>query len=427
MRTAPLLCIEAILMLFALPLTAWAATSCPDPREQITNPLPAGGRTLSAQVVTPIIASDQPIAITLPDQGPRGEIRAAVKVLRNGYPATTYELPVASWTKSTDQTGEGSDLVLGPIRASSLGWEIFPRYKLLLILCPTSGKPPLMFLQKGAISARWVALPVALIFTGLLYALAACALSTGKLCERLNPIRLAADGSGRASLANMQIIYFSVIVLFLVSYILLRSGELPSLSSDVLLLLGIAGIGSAGGTAATTTRRRLSFDNWAWAKQKQWTSPSGNHVNFPTWHDLFSTDDDFDPYKFQMLGFSFVIGISLLMVGANALAGFTIPPALLGVIGLSQATYIGGTIITPSTFGDLDDKLTALRKAETDFLTATASVWTTPAPAGGYLAAAVKAKPDDYMKFKALVHPAWIMFTELFVAHGVLPVFEPGL
>ena len=241
---------------------------------------------------------------------------------------------------------------------------------------------------------------------------------------------LAVDGSGRASLSNLQIIFFSVIVLYLVSYILLRTGVLAGLSEDVLLLLGIAGVGSVGGKLATINTQRLSFDNWAWAKRKGWTTVEGYHVNSPHWSDFFTTNDDFDPYKFQMLSFSFIIGISLLMTGLNGLVEFTIPTALLALIGLSQATYIGGKIVAPPNFSDLDNKLTELRKAQEDFLTSTADKWV-PATTPGTLQRAAQlsaAEADNrakYLKFQSLAGPAYTMFEELFVAKGATPNREP--
>jgi hypothetical protein len=212
---------------------------------------------------------------------------------------------------------------------------------------------------------------------------------------------------------------------------LLRTGILASLSDTVLLLLGMAGIGSIGGKLATVNTQRLSFDNWAWAKQKGWTTSTGDHVNNPQWSDFFTTNDDFDPYKFQMLSFSFVVGIALLMTGLTGLANFAIPTALLGVIGLSQATYIGGKIATPARFGDLDGKLTELRKSQEDFLTSTADKWVPLTPAGtapartAQLAAAETDNRAKYLAFKALVGPAYAMFSELFVAKGATPNLEP--
>ena len=418
-----------ILTVLVQPIQVWANAPCGSAVEQIQQPLPGGIASLNMRLVTPIIASDQPIALTLLDQPPGGDLRAAVKVSVAGQAAVAYDLFPISWTKSQDATNKGSDLLLTPIRQADLKGDPFPRYKLLVILCSDKQMLTSAFLTKGQISNRWLALPIAIVFASLVYLLSARALSTGSFWGRLNPIQLATDGSGRASLANMQIIFFSVIVLFIVSYLLLRTGVLANLSTDVLLLLGIAGLGSAAGTVATTNRRRLSFDNWAWSKNKHWTDESGYHVTNPSWRDLFTTDGDFDPYKFQMLGFSFVIGVSLLLIGVGGLSNYTIPQALLGVIGLSQVTYIGGKIVTPSTFGDLDEKLTALRKLETDFLVATAAQWTGPAPPGGdRLAAARAADPADYMKFMAAVEPAWIMFQVLFPANGgKAAVREPSI
>lgn len=287
------------------------------------------------------------------------------------------------------------------------------------------------------VSARLPAVLLAAAITILFYVFGALTISLPPLpaparrrrFKRLSPLWLAVDGSGRASLSNLQIIFFSVIVLYLVAYILLRTGILASLSDTVLLLLGIAGVGSVGGKLATVNTQRLSFDNWAWAKQKGWTTSTGDHVNNPQWSDFFTTNDDFDPYKFQMLSFSFVVGVALLMTGLAGLANFAIPPALLGVIGLSQATYIGGKIVTPARFGDLDSKLAELRKAQEDFLTSTADKWVPLTVPGTQRAAQLAAAEADnrakYLTFKALVGPAYTMFAELFVAKGATPNFEP--
>jgi hypothetical protein len=219
----------------------------------------------------------------------------------------------------------------------------------------------------------------------------------------------------------MQILFFTVIVLYLVSYILLRTGILASLSDNVLLLLGIATVGSAGGQLASSNTKRISFDNWSWAKRKGWTGDAGRHVTKAQWTDLFCTDDVFDPYRFQMVAFSFVIGISLLILGVDGLANFTIPTSLLGVIGLSQAAYIGGKVTTPPTFTELDGKLSDLRKAQEDFLTGTANLWV-PLSAPNtddrtrQLTDARNANRPAYIKYKMLVGPAYDSFRALFKA-----------
>ncbi len=377
----------------------------------------------------PIIASDQPISLTLSGTAdPAARFLAVVQITQFFEPDIAVLLQVIG-RRAAEGQSPATLINLQAVTGDKLGVLSFPRYRLRLVECTSNGAVPTTQWGQttGGISVHLFAIVTALAFVFLVYIAGASAVSSGKGLARLNPIRLAVDGSGRASIANMQIIFFSLIVLFLVTYILLRTGILANLSSDVLVLLGIAWLGSVGGAAVDTNRRRLSFDNWAWAKRKGWVGPSGFHVENPSWSDLISTDDDFDPYKFQMLGFSFVVGISLLLTGVNGLVSFSIPPALQGVLGLSQVTYIGGKMITQGTFGDLDDKLSALRQAEADFIAATTSAWLSPPPAAGSLPAAAVAKPAEYLKFKTLVGPAWTMFQELFPSRGPLPQFEPSL
>ena len=155
----------------------------------------------------------------------------------------------------------------------------------------------------------------------------------------------------------------------------------------------------------------------------------GFHVEKPKWADLFTTNDVFDPYRFQMVSFSFVIGIALLIIGVNGLANFSIPTALLGVIGLSQVTYLGGKISAPATFSQLDDKLTAARKAQDDFLKATSPRWVTPAITAAEKAARLQAARldgrDTYLAFRSLICPAYEMFETLYTSRGQQPNLEP--
>lgn len=418
-----------LVLLLTGALTSNASATAPGCPTDVKSILGVNGHlpSLAATLATPILASDQPIVLHLDeDVDDSKRIRAAVNLARPVRGAVQRELRVLSWAKSSDGSGKGSDLTLSPIRSQDLNSFFFTRAHLVVAQCSADGLDR-SFETSSLVSGRLIAIVAAVGFTALMYVLAARTLSTSTGRSRYSPLRMATDGSGRASLANMQILFFSIVVLFMVTYIVVRTGMLANLSDQVLLLLGIAGAGSVGGTLATTNRRRISFDNWAWAKRKGWIGPSGYNVENPSWSDLFSTDGDFDPYKFQMLSFSFVVGVSLLILGVNGLASFTIPSALLGVIGLSQVTYLGGKIVMGSTFGDLDDKLTALRKAETDFITSTAASWLPPVPTAGSLVAATALKPDEYMKFKALVGPAWTMFQELFESQGPTPVFEPTL
>jgi hypothetical protein len=379
-----------------------------------------------------MLPSGQPITlhITFPTDLPPSTTPtfAIAGKLADDTNATWQSYPVLSWQRSTTAAKSG-DIVLPAVPDDNVSPAYKTRLDLVVAAC-NGGANPVIGKTRARVSPHCSAVIIALAITVFFYVVSAVAIKGaigGKV--HFNPLWLAIDGSGRASLSQMQIIFFSVIVLFLVSYILLRTGILASLSQDVLLLLGIAGAGSVGGQLATNSTQRISFDNWAWIKQKNWTTDGGFHVEKPKWADLFTTNDVFDPYRFQMVSFSFVIGIALLIIGVNGLANFSIPTALLGVIGLSQVTYLGGKISAPATFSQLDDKLTAARKAQDDFLKATSPRWVTPAITAAEKAARLQAARldgrDTYLAFRSLICPAYEMFKTLYTSRGQQPNLEP--
>jgi hypothetical protein len=83
------------------------------------------------------------------------------------------------------------------------------------------------------------------------------------------------------------------------------------------------------------------------------------NANIASWRDLFTTDGEFDVYRYQSFIFSLAVGGALLISGVVQLSSFEIPTTLLGILGLSQAVYFGGKLVTPTTMakliGDLRD------------------------------------------------------------------------
>jgi hypothetical protein len=200
-----------------------------------------------------------------------------------------------------------------------------------------------------------------------------------KLVRYLDPVLLTAGSNGKGNLAKLQILFFSVIVVGLVGYIVSRTGILSDLSSTILILLGIAGVGSAAAKATDVSRNRIDFDNWAWFVRKGWLPHGGlAAVNEAKWRDILTTDGEFDVYHFQNLIFSVVVGGALLVVGLRDLASFSIPETLLGILGLSQVVYLGGKLVGAPSCAELNKATGALKDLERDFVTSAA---TTPDPA----------------------------------------------
>jgi hypothetical protein len=159
----------------------------------------------------------------------------------------------------------------------------------------------------------------------LIYFLAALAtkktdVKTGvPLVRYFDPVYMTAGSDGLGSLSKLQILFFSLIVFGLLSYIVARTGVLSDLSSSILLLLGIAGVGSTAAKGTDEQKNRLSFENRAWLIRKGWLPPAGwAAINKASWHDIITNDGgEFDVYRYQSCIFSLAVGGALLVGGVN--------------------------------------------------------------------------------------------------------------
>jgi hypothetical protein len=247
-------------------------------------------------------------------------------------------------------------------------------------------------------AAAWAGVILLYIFAAL--TAAAVDSKTVGIVRRLNPVFITAGSDGKGSLAKLQILFFSMIVFGLLLFIVLRTGILSDLSTTVLMLLGIAAVGSTAAKATDLQRNRIDFDNWTWFLAKKWLPPGGlAEVNRAKWRDIVTSDGEFDVYRYQSCIFSLVVGGALLAAGINQLASFSIPETLLGVLGLSQVVYVAGKLTTPPTFAELNKAANELRKLEKEFALAVSKASPANRPAD-IKAASALAKPE-YDAYKA--------------------------
>lgn len=189
----------------------------------------------------------------------------------------------------------------------------------------------------------------------------------------LDPVVLTAGADGKGSPAKLQILFFTIVVFGVMLYLLMLTGNLTDLSTTILMLLGVSGVGALAAGGAELSKNRLSFESYAWLERNKWIPRGGiAEQNRAEWKDIFTSDGEFDVSRFQMVAFSFVVAVSLVgfALRLNDLAGFAISDALLGLLGLSQVLYVGGKLIAPPAIRDLDAKLAELRKLEQALLEA---------------------------------------------------------
>lgn len=272
---------------------------------------------------------------------------------------------------------------------------------------------------------------VATVVVFLLYAAAAYANPTRT--EGVwsgNPLLITSGVHGRASLSKLQIFFFSLIVIWLLTYFLVESSKLGDLSGTVMMLLGVSAAGTVGAKVTAVVRKRLSGENWSWLVNKGWIDKSIEpEPKPPEFKELMTSEGEFDVAKFQALAVSLLVGAAMIYSGleSNTLVDFEIPANVVGLLGLSQAIYITGKAVGPPAVADLDKKVTALRKLEGDFITEVSRAWRAKAPTTADMAAAKRAAPDAYNLYIAGARQAAVMVQERTGASKPLAKLDPEL
>ena len=211
-----------------------------------------------------------------------------------------------------------------------------------------------------------------------------------------NPIRITAGPDNRGSLSAFQVFFFTLIIFSMLVVVLLRTGVLSDLSTTILELLGISGIGAAAAKGTDSSKSNLDPANLTWLYNKGWyDSPSVVAQPEPNFYDLISNDGSFDVYRFQSFVFTVAVGVALLIGGIAQLASFTIPQNILGILGLSQIVYIAGKVVSANDATRLNAAVTELRDAEAEFRKAAL----TPGTAVGNLQAAIGRAPVAYADY----------------------------
>jgi hypothetical protein len=185
------------------------------------------------------------------------------------------------------------------------------------------------------------------------------------LLRCLNPVAMTADIFDRGSLPKFQILFFVLLVAWGLAYLAIWEGVLSDLSPSLVYLRGLPARGTLGSQLTSTSRDRLSADNWAWLVSRRvlpLNDPGAQ--GGPRWSDLVMSDTELDMSKLQALTFSFIVGFSMVATGPQGFGKFEVPATLLQILGLSQIVLVGGRLVKPATVSDVDAQITELRTRE---------------------------------------------------------------
>jgi hypothetical protein len=174
-------------------------------------------------------------------------------------------------------------------------------------------------------SARWAA-AVGVAVLVLLYV--CCAVFMGQIGPVAIVGELIRQSSGRYSLSNLQVLLWSLLVIFALTFAWVSSGQILPLSAGVLALLGIAG------TSSVLSRGVESMDSTTSTPAVQQEPDRRNLV--------FDKQDRFDLLRFQMLGFTLFSLLYSLWSVLHSDGLPEIPDTLYWLMGISNTTYVAG-------------------------------------------------------------------------------------
>ncbi len=275
---------------------------------------------------------------------------------------------------------EGQTIVTLDVPDSIAGF--WSRADLYLYTCGDGGEksPDRVSRISVRISSYRSSVWICVLLVVLVYGIAAYASmrshKLGNLFKSLNPVWVSVGPDGRASLSKAQLLLFSLIVFGLILLLFLQTGNLTEISGTVVVLLGIHGVGATIAKGTDTGRLTISPENQAWLLQHRWMLSATIPVDASnvSWRDFFTTNGELDAYRFQSFIFTIVVGLALIVGGGTQLSSFTVPENILYIVGLSQAVYIGGKLVTPTKVEDLNDAISDLRTRERKFRDAATTV-----------------------------------------------------
>ncbi len=205
-----------------------------------------------------------------------------------------------------------------------------------------TGPPIVMSVQVGITSViiGWVVAAVVLVlFFWTLHAIA----ETRKVPGRTLVLRVIATPDGYASLSQLQVLLWTLVVGLSAVYVMVLSGNLISITVGTLTLLGIA----SGAALFARLPRPGSDARSAESGDEAPADPAAPPApqTLPEWADLLIPNratQEIDITRVQMLAFTLISAAFVVVKVVVTYEIPEIPPNFLLLMGISNGVYVGG-------------------------------------------------------------------------------------
>jgi len=166
-----------------------------------------------------------------------------------------------------------------------------------------------------------------------------------------SPLDIAVTPFGTYSISVTQALFWTFIVAFSCVYVYMLKAAFIVIPNQILLLLGIA-----GGTALASRVNSMSRDV---IPKELMTDLKRSDI--PRLRDMISIAGRLNIYKFQMLVFTIITGIIVLVELIKASNFPEIPNTLITLMGLSNTLYLGNEVTVEPVQG-LREKVKAYKE-----------------------------------------------------------------
>jgi hypothetical protein len=216
-------------------------------------------------------------------------------------------------------------------------------------------------------------------------------LADTKLAKASWPLRIISTPTGHASLSQLQIALWTILVAASAVYVMALSGDLIEITNGTLVLLGIAGAAALGSkvhdnsqttglqaaavtsqksadeakinadkiardTSASQTQKELAAKQASDATERAEAAKDGvdklSNPKAPSWYDLLVnevtrdgvTGKEVDVTRFQLLLFTLIAAAFVLMNVVTTYVIPEIPTGFLTLMGISNGVYLGAKV-----------------------------------------------------------------------------------
>jgi len=171
----------------------------------------------------------------------------------------------------------------------------------------------------------------------------------------LFPLDFAVTPVGRYSVSLAQILFWTLIVLFAFVYVYMSRGEALTITTQMLILLGVSGTTSIAAKVNAMAKIPDIPDKYLEGITRD---------RKPRIGDMLSVGGVPNIFKFQIVGFTLVAGVYVVVELLETASFPELDQNLLVLIGISGGMYVANELATKGDWTKLDGRLQAVKEKE---------------------------------------------------------------